>query len=56
MDVDCDIMDAHYGAINLNSYLTLSGNEYPTLVAGANNLTIGSGITRVEITPRWWRL
>lgn len=56
MDVDCDIMDAHYGAVNLNSYLTLSGNEYPTLVAGANNLTLGSGITRVEITPRWWRL
>lgn len=56
MDIDCMIMDAHYGAYNLNNYLTLSGNEYPVLHAGLNNITLGTGITKVEVTPRWWRL
>ncbi len=56
MDIDCALMDAHHGAVNLNRYLTLSSDNFPVLKGGDNNITLGSGITKVEITPRWWRL
>lgn len=55
MDIDCDLMDAHYGAINLNAYLTMSFNEYPTLAPGPNNFVL-SGVDHIEVTPRWYRL
>lgn len=55
-DIDCDLQDAYYGSQNLNQYLTLSPNAFPVLQPGANTFTLGSGITRVIITPRWWRL
>lgn len=55
MDIDCELQDAHYGAINLNSYLTMSWDEYPVLHEGENQITL-SGVTSIEITPRWWRL
>lgn len=56
MDIDCELMDAFCGAINLASYLALSGNDYPALGRGTTNITLGVGINSVEITPRWWRL
>jgi len=56
IDLDCDIQDAYYGSTNANSYITLSGSEYPTLKAGINNITLGGSVTRVIITPRWWTL
>lgn len=56
VDIDCMIMNAHYEAINLNNYVTLSGNDYPVFSPGANNIVLGTGITSVEVTPRWWRL
>lgn len=56
MDIDCALMDAHCGAVNLNSYLTLSSGDFPTFGAGSTAITLGAGITSIEITPRWWRL
>lgn len=56
MDIDCMLMDAHCGAVSLNSYLTLSTNDYPVFGPGATAITLGTGITSIEITPRWWRL
>lgn len=55
-DIDCEIMDAYKGAVNCNPYIELSGNDFPTLKAGSNGITLGTGITRVIITPRWYRL
>lgn len=55
MDIDCDLMDAHCGSANLNSYLSLSSGEFPSL-DGKSGIDIGAGITKVEIMPRWWRL
>lgn len=55
VDVDSELQDCFYGAHNLGGYVTLSGNEYPTLGAGTTNITL-DGVTSVEITPRWWRL
>lgn len=52
VDIDCDIQDAHKGSINCNS--NVSG-KFPVLKAGANNIVL-DGITRIDITPRWWKL
>lgn len=54
IDIDCDIMDCFNGTQNLNQYVILSNHTFPTLKAGANGVTY-TGITAVEITPRWWR-
>lgn len=54
IDIDCQAMDAHYGATNANSYITLNDGDFPTLSPGESTFTIQSSITRLEITPRWW--
>lgn len=54
IDIDSEMMDAHMGATNCNDKITLSSGEFPVLEPGDNGITLGSGITRVVITPRWW--
>ena len=56
IDIDCDAGLAYRGATNMNSSITLSGYDFPALVGGTNNIALGTGITKVEITPRWWRV
>lgn len=53
-DIDCELMDCFYQLTNLNSYVTL--DDFPVLNDGSNGIRIGTGITKVEITPRWWKL
>lgn len=55
-DIDCEMMDAYKGTVNCNANIQLSGDEFPMLEPGANGITLGSGITKVVITPRWFRL
>lgn len=55
-DIDCDIMEAYKGATSCNANIQLSGNEFPLLKPGVNAITLGTGITRVIVTPRWWRI
>ena len=52
-DIDCESMDAYYGATNRNS--NISGT-FPVLEPGANGVALGGSITKVQITPRWWIL
>lgn len=52
IDIDCDIQDCFEGTANRNSYVSLT--DFPTLVPGNNGIVLGTGITKVEITPRWW--
>lgn len=54
IDIDCAAMDAVSGAANANPYITLSGDDFPALRPGATGITLGTGITKCEITPRWW--
>lgn len=54
IDIDCEMMDAFYGASNRNEYITLTDYNFPVLVPGTNSIALGTGITKVEITPRWW--
>ena len=53
IDIDCDLQEAFCGSTNANQYISLS--EFPKLDSGANSVAL-TGVTRVEITPRWWRL
>lgn len=55
-DIDCEMMDAFKGTANKNHTITLSDYNFPVLRAGVNNFALGTGITKVEITPRWWRV
>lgn len=55
-DIDCEMMDAYKGTENRNQYITLSDYSFPVLAPGVNNVSLGTGITRVIITPRWWTL
>lgn len=50
-DIDCESMDAYYGSTNRNS--NISGT-FPMLEPGNNGVTLGTGITKVQITPRYW--
>lgn len=54
-DIDCDLMDCYNGSTNLNSKVTLSGDEFPELAPG-NNTLVYDGPTAVQITPRWWTI
>lgn len=53
-DIDCEMMDCFKGAANKNPYVTFSNYEFPVLVPGVNKITMGAGITKIEITPRWY--
>lgn len=56
IDIDCDVMDAYYGSTNCNGYVTMSSGEFPYLKPGISGISLGTGITKVIITPRWWIL
>ena len=54
-DIDCALMEAYKGAVSKNDCIELSDNDFPVLTAGENTVTL-SGVTSVEITPRWWTI
>ena len=55
-DIDCDLQDAYHGPENRNGTLVLTVGDFPVLKPGENIVVLGTGITKVEITPRWWCL
>lgn len=50
--LDCDLETAYKGSSNLNSAVT---GDFPELAPGENTVAL-SGLTAVEIIPRWWTL
>lgn len=56
IDLDCELEDAFRDTVNLNGCVVLSGGDFPVLPPGSTNITFGSGVTRVELVPRWWCL
>ena len=51
IDIDCDLLDAHYGAVNCNNRMS---GSFPVL---KGDTTFNwAGLTSVEVTPRWFRL
>ena len=55
-DIDCEMMDCFKGAVNKNANVSFTDHNFPVLGPGNTNFSLGNGITKVEITPRWWRL
>lgn len=62
--VDCETMAVYSGDQNVSPYVsffksgtTLYGVDAPVLVPGRNTLSVSfnTAISKVEITPRWWR-
>ena len=56
IDIDSELQDCYYESTNMNSYVSFSGNDFPVLKPGSNYVLMGSGITKLEVTPRWWVL
>ena len=54
-DIDCDLMNCYCDDVNLNRYVSVTGNDFPVLEPGANIIQL-TGISRILITPRWWRI
>ena len=56
-DIDCELMEAYKDtmATNCNANIVLTNGKFPVLGHGANAVTI-SGLTKLEIKPRWWIL
>lgn len=52
--LDCEQKDAYKGIENKNA--TVSLTEFPVLQSGENTISISGGVSRIEITPRWWTL
>ena len=55
-DLDSEMMDAYKGTANKNAFVQLTDYNFPVFVPGVNNISLGEGITQVDITPRWWKL
>lgn len=57
-DIDCDLMEAYKdsAAYSRNSYVRFSTMGNIVLKAGENGVSLGTGITRVEIIPRWYTI
>ena len=53
--LDCDLMEAYEGSTSRNGTTTLVNGDFPTLKSG-NNAVSFTGFSKVEITPRWWRI
>jgi phage-related protein len=50
LTVDSDLKECHFGSVAQNQNMT---GDFPVFTVGTNIITLGSGITRVEIEPRW---
>ena len=54
-DIDCDTQEAYKGSVNCNGNITLNNAVFPSFASGLNTVQ-KSGISRLEIIPRWWIL
>ncbi|MFA6718330.1 MAG: hypothetical protein WCS15_04545 [Prevotella sp.] len=56
IDIDCDAQDAYRNSENCNSLIALASDSFPTLASGKNGIVLGTGISKLQLTPRWWTL
>lgn len=58
--IDCEAQEAWElvgGAkVSRNDYIQYSTKEFPVLKGGTNTITLAGTISKVKITPRWWRI
>ena len=48
--IDSELKECHYGNVACNHLMT---GDFPVFNIGNNTVTLGTGITKVEIEPRW---
>lgn len=53
LDIDCEIQEVLQDGGNLD--ITLTNGEFPVLKSGVNTISY-TGLTKVVITPKWWKL
>ncbi len=53
--VDCDIEDVYKDNLNQNQNAK-APSGFPILKSGANSISFGGSISKLEIKPRWWTL
>lgn len=57
IDLDCELEEAYCGNTNCNSLIILrTNNAFPVLQPQSNYIGLGSGISKVIVTPRWWTI
>jgi len=54
-DIDCNAQEAYKGSTSCNMNIILNNGEFPKLMPGINNISF-TGITRIDITPKWWTI
>lgn len=58
--IDADIMEAWSLSgstkISQNGAVVYTNHKTPKIEPGTVSITLGSGITELKVTPRWWRL
>jgi len=52
-DIDCDAQEAYKGNANCNGNIILTNGKFPEIPPGLISISL-SGLTKIEITPRWW--
>ena len=53
--LDCESENALYGVENRNNCIS-APNGFPRLRSGETMISCTGGITKIEITPRWWSI
>lgn len=56
VDIDSEIQNCYCGNQNANAAVTFSNRKFPELQPGVNGISLGTGVTSVQITPRWFIL
>lgn len=54
IEIDTDSKQAYEGTANRNSNIKV--NQWGSLTSGNNTITLGTGITKVTVKPRWYEL
>lgn len=54
IEIDTDSKQAYEGTANRNSNIKI--NQWGSLTSGNNTITLGTGITKVTVKPRWYEL
>lgn len=56
VDIDCELQDAYKGTTNCNGDIRLTSGDFFTLKPGSNYISMSSTITKIQITPRWFKI
>lgn len=57
-DIDFEEQEAYKDdySVNCNENIYVAGHDFPVLHPGPNTITLGQGITRVDLKSRWWKI